>query len=57
MNIKKAKEKGLLNLPQTNIIAIHDLDMIMDLCTRVIIFNNGKIVADGIAKDRSIDFY
>ena len=39
----------LKKLPQTNIIATHDLDMIMDLCTRVIILNNGKIVADGIA--------
>jgi len=41
----------LKGLPQTNIIATHDLDMIMDLCTRVIIFNNGKIVADGIADE------
>nr|WP_048571189.1 ABC transporter ATP-binding protein [Clostridium cylindrosporum] len=38
----------LKELPQTNIIATHDLDMIMDLCSRVIILNNGKVVADGI---------
>lgn len=37
----------LKDLQQTQIIATHDLDMIMDTCSRVIILNEGKIVADG----------
>ncbi|MGM9524433.1 MAG: energy-coupling factor ABC transporter ATP-binding protein, partial [Faecousia sp.] len=36
-------------LPQTKLIASHDLDMILDTCDRVILLANGKIVADGKA--------
>ncbi|SHK12130.1 cobalt/nickel transport system ATP-binding protein [Hathewaya proteolytica DSM 3090] len=43
---------NLLNtLPQTKIIASHDLDMILETCTRTILLNNGFIVADGPTKD------
>ena len=31
----------------TAVIATHDLDMVMDLCHRVIIMKNGTIVNDG----------
>lgn len=34
-------------LPQTKLIASHDLDMILDTCSRVILLSHGKIVADG----------
>ena len=34
-------------LPQTKLIASHDLDMILDTCDRVILLSHGKIVADG----------
>ena len=34
-------------LPQTKIIASHDLDMILDTCQRVILLSQGQIVADG----------
>lgn len=34
-------------LPQTKLIASHDLDMILDTCQRVILLSGGKIVADG----------
>ena len=34
-------------LPQTKLIASHDLDMILDTCQRVILLSHGKIVADG----------
>lgn len=34
-------------LPQTKIITSHDLDMIMDTCTRVILLSDGRIAADG----------
>lgn len=37
----------LKDLQQTQIIATHDLDMIKDTCSRVIILNEGKVVADG----------
>ena len=37
------------DLKQTKIITSHDLDMILDTCDRVILINNGKIVADGEA--------
>ncbi len=37
-------------LPQTKIITSHDLDMIMDTCSRVILISKGSIVADGPAE-------
>ena len=37
-------------LPQTKLIASHDLDMILDTCQRVILLSRGKIVADGSAE-------
>ena len=37
-------------LPQTKIITSHDLDMIMDTCSRVILLSNGRISADGCAE-------
>ena len=33
-------------LPQTKLIASHDLDMILDTCQRVILLSHGTIVAD-----------
>lgn len=39
--------KILNTMPQTLIIASHDLDMILETCDRVIIINNHQIVADG----------
>lgn len=45
-------------LPQTKLIASHDLDMILDTCDRVILISNGKVVADGktldILKDKEL---
>ena len=38
------------DLPQTKLIASHDLDMILDTCQRVILLSHGKIVADGDAE-------
>ena len=37
-------------LPQTKLIASHDLDMILDTCNRVILLSHGKIVADADAE-------
>lgn len=37
------------SLPQTKLITSHDLDMILDTCSRVILLSGGRIVADGPA--------
>ena len=45
-------------LPQTKLIASHDLDMILDTCQRVILLSHGRIVADGaeeiILRDKAL---
>lgn len=41
----------LNQLEQPKIIASHDLDMILDTCTRVILLSRGRIVKDGAAKE------
>ena len=42
-------------LPQTKLIASHDLDMILDTCQRVILLSRGRIVADGPAEEILFD--
>jgi energy-coupling factor transporter ATP-binding protein EcfA2 len=34
-------------LPVTQIIATHDLELVVELCQRVIVMDNGRIIADG----------
>ena len=43
------------SLPQTKLIASHDLDMILDTCQRVLLISRGKIVADGNAEAVLLD--
>ena len=38
-------------LPQTKLIASHDLDMILETCDRVLLIKNGALVADGPAEE------
>ena len=38
-------------LPQTKLIASHDLDMILDTCQRVILLSHSNIAADGDTED------
>ena len=38
-------------LPQTRIITSHDLDMILDTCSRVILLSGGRLAADGPAEE------
>ena len=38
-------------LDQTKIITSHDLDMILETCSRVILISGGRIVADGPAEE------
>lgn len=50
----KARRKLIIllkELPQTKIIASHDLDLVWDVCSRVVILKEGKIAADGPVKD------
>lgn len=37
-------------LPQAKLIASHDLDLVWDTCSRVIVLKQGKVAADGNAK-------
>ena len=41
----------LIDLDKTLLIASHDLDMILDVCDRVILLDKGKILYDGNAKE------
>ena len=45
-------------LPQTKLIASHDLDMILDTCDRVILLSKGRVAADGpaerVLRDRAL---
>ena len=45
-------------LKQTKLITSHDLDMILDTCSRVILLSNGRIAADGpaekVLRDRAL---
>jgi cobalt/nickel transport system ATP-binding protein len=41
----------LKTFKHSKIIATHDLDMVLDICERTIIINNGKIEADGPTVD------
>lgn len=41
----------LQRLPVTKLIASHDLDLIADTCTRVLLIGNGRLIADGSAEE------
>ena len=41
----------LSRFEHTKIIATHDLDLVLDLCQRAIVLNNGKVIADGPTVD------
>lgn len=47
--------RNLINIlkgyTHTKIIATHDLDMVLEICDRLIILKNGEIKRDGLAKD------
>ena len=38
-------------LPQTKLSSSHDLDMILDTCSRVILLSEGAVIADGPAQE------
>lgn len=55
---KRMLIETLKNINTTKIIATHDLDMVKDICERVIVLKEGKIMADGNPKEifSDIDF-
>ena len=38
-------------LPATKLIATHDLEMALELCSRIILLDGGRVVADGAPRD------
>jgi energy-coupling factor transporter ATP-binding protein EcfA2 len=44
---KRSLIKTLKSIPATKIIATHDLEMVVELCSRTIILDQGTIIADG----------
>lgn len=55
---KRMLIETLKNINTTQIIATHDLEMVKDICERVIVLKEGKIMADGNPKEifSNIDF-
>lgn len=45
----------LANLPAAQLIATHDLEMVLDLCPRTLVLDRGRIVADGKTRDILVD--
>jgi cobalt/nickel transport system ATP-binding protein len=41
----------LQSFEHTKIIATHDLDMVLDVCSRVLVLREGRVAADGPARD------
>jgi cobalt/nickel transport system ATP-binding protein len=41
----------LSEFSHTKIIATHDMDMVLDLCSRAIVLRDGEVAADGPARD------
>ncbi|MBF0113174.1 MAG: ABC transporter ATP-binding protein [Desulfamplus sp.] len=58
-NLDPSSRRRLINLlktfTHTKIIATHDLDMALEVCSRTIILDRGQIVADGLTKELFID--
>jgi cobalt/nickel transport system ATP-binding protein len=44
---KRSLHEILQSLPVTKLIATHDLEMVVELCSRTIVLDSGSIVADG----------
>ena len=58
-NLDPAARRHLIDLlkrlPVTKVIAGHDLELILELCNRVIVLDEGRIVADGETRKILID--
>jgi cobalt/nickel transport system ATP-binding protein len=45
----------LRTFPQTRVIATHDLDMVLEVCQRVLLIHDGKVEADGLPNELFAD--
>ena len=45
----------LATIPATKVIATHDLELVVQLCTRAVVLDGGKIVAEGPPADLLAD--
>jgi cobalt/nickel transport system ATP-binding protein len=54
-SLDPASRRGLIRLlaglPNTMLVASHDLGLVRDLCSRIVLMDEGRIVADGPARD------
>jgi len=54
-NLDHAARRSLIEflkaLPVTKVVASHDLEMILELCRRVVLLEKGRVAADGPARD------
>jgi cobalt/nickel transport system ATP-binding protein len=48
---KRKLKEILRGLPATKIIATHDLELVVELCSRTIVLDHGRIIADGETTD------
>ena len=48
---RRAVINTIKGLDKTMLIASHDLDMILDICSRVILLDRGRVIADGRSED------
>jgi len=46
---RRAMIGQLAALPQAKLVATHDLELVLDLCPRVVVLDGGRVVADGPA--------
>jgi cobalt/nickel transport system ATP-binding protein len=44
---KRELKEFLQRIPATKIIATHDLELVVELCSRTVVLDHGKVVADG----------
>ncbi len=45
----------IASLPATKLIATHDLEMVLELCTRTILIDQGSVIAEGPTRDLLAD--
>ena len=54
-NLDPASRRHLINLLKsfkiTKVIATHDLEMVLDLCSRVVLMDDGRIISEGKVKE------
>jgi len=48
---KRELKELLRSFPATKLIATHDLELVVELCPRVIVIDDGRVVADGPTSD------